>query len=101
MLAMLESEIEKALKIECKLLGLVLIKLHGFNQIGIPDRLLLARGGRVLFLELKRPKGVTAKRQLYWQKKLRQLGFTSEITYTTEAAIVQARAHAARAGAGS
>ena len=57
---MLESGIEKALKKECKILGLVLIKLWALNQVGIPDRILLAKGGRVMFLELKRPKGRTA-----------------------------------------
>lgn len=43
--------------------------------IGIPDRLLLAPGGRVAFLEFKTPVGDLSKMQVWWRRKLQELGF--------------------------
>ena len=44
---------------------------------GVPDRIILLPGGRIIFAELKRPKGgKIASLQQWWAKKLRQLGFT-------------------------
>ena len=47
---------------------------------GVPDRILLLPGGRVIFVELKRPKGgVVAKRQEWWRRELRRLGFDAYV----------------------
>ena len=43
---------------------------------GVPDRIVLLPFGRVVFVELKRPKGESLrKRQEWWAKKLTDLGF--------------------------
>ena len=47
---------------------------------GVPDRILLFPGGRVIFVETKRPKGgKVAPLQKWWKDELRRLGFLSLI----------------------
>ena len=42
----------------------------------MPDRIVLLPGGRIVFVELKRPKGgVLDKRQKWWADTLVRLGF--------------------------
>lgn len=43
---------------------------------GIPDRIVLLPGGRIYFVELKRPDGRPSELQKAWAKKIRPLGFT-------------------------
>jgi hypothetical protein len=68
---------------------LILIKLHPFNVIGIPDRLVLGKGGRLFFLELKTSRGKLSKRQAKWKERLENYGFTVKTTYG-EAALLKA-----------
>ena len=43
---------------------------------GVPDRIILMPGGRLVFAETKRPKGgKVAPLQTWWARKLRSLGF--------------------------
>lgn len=43
---------------------------------GVPDRIILLPDGRVIFAELKRPKGgVVSPMQSYWRRKLEGMGF--------------------------
>jgi len=72
---MLESAIDQKARRSAKALGMVYIKLSPLGLVGIPDRIVLAFPGRVMFLELKRPQGVMAKRQKVWQERLRALHF--------------------------
>jgi len=53
---MRERDIEKYLKSEIESLGGMCIKWTG--QPGVPDRICLLPGGRVLFVEVKSPKGI-------------------------------------------
>lgn len=54
--------------------GLVL-KLVPFNLKGIPDRLIILPGPRIIFAEVKRPKGgVLARHQGFWRDELIALG---------------------------
>jgi len=69
----LETTDESWLKTECKKRGVLCVKLT--LMIGIPDRMLLAAGARVVFTELKTPVGKLSKMQLWWQRRLRDLGF--------------------------
>jgi hypothetical protein len=74
----LEKEIERKLKnlVEGKLGGLCL-KWVCPGWRGVPDRILLFPGGRVYFVELKRPKGSKVDPlQTWWQRRLAGLGFT-------------------------
>ena len=74
----LEKEIELKLKVlvEGKLGGLCL-KWVCPGWSGVPDRILLLPGGKIHFVELKRPKGgKTSELQKWWKRKLDGLGFT-------------------------
>ena len=74
----LEKEIERQLKImvESKLRGRCL-KWVCPGWSGVPDRILLLPGGRVYFVELKRPQGgKTDPLQIWWKRQLESLGFT-------------------------
>jgi hypothetical protein len=77
--------IEKYLRLGVKRLGGLCIKLNPFGYAGIPDRLVLLPGGRMCFVELKRPVGGKYEPlQLRWHSKLRQLGFTVHVCRTKE-----------------
>lgn len=50
---------------------------------GVPDRIILLPGARVIFVETKRPKGgVLSARQKKWGKILRGLGFPYYVVWT-------------------
>lgn len=82
----LEKEIERKLKVlvEGKLGGLCL-KWVCPGWCGVPDRILLLPGGRLCFAELKRPKGgKVSELQIWWRRRLENLGFTVYHIYTSE-----------------
>lgn len=72
----LERDIERALVGMVKRHGGLCLKWVCPGWSGVPDRIILLPGGRVMFVELKRPKGgEVAKRQEWWARTLRGLGF--------------------------
>lgn len=72
----LEKEIEQALVRKVKAVGGLCLKWVCPGWAGVPDRIVLLPGGRIVFVELKRPKGgVLSKRQKWWADKLTDLGF--------------------------
>lgn len=73
---MLEREIENKLREPIKQLGGLCLKLVCPGFTGVPDRLILLPGGRVVFAELKAPGKKERPRQLYVHGLLRRLGFT-------------------------
>ena len=78
-----EATVENHLRKGVKLLRGLCIKLNPFGVRGIPDRLLLLPGGRVLFVELKRSVGGKFEPlQERWHLKLRRMGFTVVVCYT-------------------
>lgn len=70
-----EASIEKYLCARVKDHQGLALKLVPFGLKGIPDRLILLPGPRIIFVEVKRPKGgVIAPHQHYWRQRLLALG---------------------------
>lgn len=81
----LEKKIEKRIcKLAEKELGAKCVKLAIVNERGFPDRTLLIPGGRILFLEVKKPGGKTSPQQDEWLRTLRQLGFAADVVDNLE-----------------
>jgi len=72
---MTEKTVEKALVKRVLGLGGLAIKFVPGGTNGMPDRLILLPGGRVAFVECKRPGEKVSKIQEYRIQQLRQLGF--------------------------
>lgn len=72
----LEKEIEKALREMVERHGGLCLKWVCPGWSGVPDRIILLPGGRIIFAETKRPKGgQLSKLQHWWKAKLAALGF--------------------------
>ena len=74
---MLESYIESKLRKKIKSLkcGALCLKFVSPGFTGVPDRIILLPGAKVIFVELKKPQQTERKRQIYVQNVLRKLGF--------------------------
>jgi hypothetical protein len=74
---MIESEknIEKNLRLKVKAAGGWALKIPASHITGLPDRICLLPGGRVIFAEIKTTKEKPKKIQLRMHEKLRALGF--------------------------
>ena len=78
----LEKDIERKLKATVATFGGQCLKWVCPGWSGVPDRIILLPGGRVIFVELKRPKGgVVSGLQHYWRRKLQDLGFSVYYIY--------------------
>lgn len=75
---MLESRIEAKLKkrVEEEAPGAACLKFVSPGSAGVPDRIILVPGGRVIFAETKQPGKKPTPRQARVHIKLRNLGFT-------------------------
>jgi hypothetical protein len=72
----LEKDIEKALREMVEQHGGLCLKWVCPGWSGVPDRIILLPGARIIFAETKRPKGGEwSKLQQWWAKKLTALGF--------------------------
>lgn len=80
-----EKKLERSLKnsVEIELKGMCL-KLLSAHITGLPDRLCLFPGGRILFVELKTTNQKPRKIQLFMHRKIRALGFRVEVVDTSE-----------------
>lgn len=70
---MRESTVEAALVGECRLRGALCLKLTP-TQPGVPDRLILTRGGGHLFVEVKAPGRRPREAQRHWHTRLADMG---------------------------
>lgn len=81
----LEKEIEAKLRKLVESRGGLCLKWVCPGWVGVPDRIVLLPGGRVIFVETKRPKGgKVSPMQEWWRRKLTQLGFEHEIIWDEE-----------------
>lgn len=71
-----EKHIEQNLRKAVQKIGGRAAKLTSPGTAGMPDRLLLLPGGRVIFVELKAPRGHLRPIQKRRHEQLRALGFT-------------------------
>lgn len=79
----LEKEIERKFRLEVTKLGGLCLKWVCPGWAGVPDRIVLLPGGRIVFVELKRPKGGRiGPLQAYWRRKLHDLGFMVLYVFT-------------------
>lgn len=72
---MRESVVESTFCRDAEDWGVWAVKLAVLGISGFPDRLCMAPGGRVAFVELKRPKGAPRALQGWIHRRLRALGF--------------------------
>ena len=74
---MIESEktLERKLRQHIEALGGLAIKLVATHFTGLPDRLILLPGARILFVEVKTTKQKPRARQRLVHDQLRRLGF--------------------------
>lgn len=73
---MLEKEVESKLKKPIEQLGGLCLKFVTPGFTGVPDRIILLPGARIVFVETKAPGKTERPRQNYVQGLLRRLGFT-------------------------
>lgn len=71
---MLEKDIEHRLKAGVETLGGMCLKWVSPGCTGVPDRVVILPGGRVIFVELKKPGGRLSERQKLMTQKLKDLG---------------------------
>ena len=71
-----EREIEVFLRQKIKSAGGLCLKFVSPGWAGAPDRLCLLPGGKIFFVELKRPGERPRKIQLKRHEELRKLGFS-------------------------
>ena len=75
-MTVLEKDIEYAMVGMVKRYGGMCLKWVCPGWSGVPDRIILLPGGRIVFVETKRPNGGRiAPLQTWWARKLRGLGF--------------------------
>ncbi len=81
---MLEKTIEGKLVREAKSRGCIPIKLLSASYNGLPDRMILAPGERVAFVELKAPGQKPRPLQIHRHKQLKALGFRVYVVDDTD-----------------
>lgn len=75
-----EKDIEREIVESCKKEGAWAIKFVSPRQRHLPDRIILAPGSRLLFLEIKRPGEMPTAAQRYVLRRLIELGFDARWT---------------------
>ena len=82
---MRELNVEQYLQRRCKRSSYTILCVKGEPLgNGWPDRVLLAYPKQIAFVELKRPQGFRARRQMFVRAMLKTLGFPCEFLDTKE-----------------
>lgn len=82
---MLESTIEKAFVKGIREAGGWAVKFTSPGSAGVPDRLVLMPGGRVIFVELKTDTGRVTPLQQQTHNRMRNLGMDVRVLYGMKA----------------
>lgn len=83
---MRESKVERALVARVKSLGGDCEKFSSPGRRGVPDRIVLLPGGRIVFVELKAPGKQATKLQERDHTRRRALGFDVKVIDSLESA---------------
>ena len=81
---MRENRVEERLREYVKRRGGLCLKWVCPGHAGVPDRIILLPGARIIFLELKAPGKKPTTLQSWWLAKLKSLGFQAEWTDNAE-----------------
>lgn len=81
---MKEKTIEKKLVKELEKIGGLCLKFNSQSMVGIPDRVILYKGGKLAFAETKAPSGKLRPIQVAVKSKLESLGFKVYVVNTIE-----------------
>ena len=76
-----ERDVEGYLVRKVEEIGGLCLKLDSSSKKGIQDRLLLLPGGRVVFVEMKRPGGRVSVLQTVRQKQIERRGFRTCVVW--------------------
>ena len=79
-----EADIEAEFVEYAEARGCIPLKLVIQGKRGWPDRTVLCPGGKILFLEFKRPDGKLSRQQQHYINLLRVKGFKIYVTYTVK-----------------
>lgn len=82
-----EKVVERKLVELVKMSGGMCIKLLCDQLIGLPDRMCLFPGHKIVFVELKTTGRKPKRIQMYMHNKLRALGFRVEVIDTVESVV--------------
>ena len=93
---MLEARIEKRLRDDVARIGGKAYKFVSPGEGGVPDRVILLPGGKMLFVETKAPGEKERPLQLYQQGVIRSLGFTVFSTVDSYARVAEVLAYCER-----
>lgn len=83
---MLEKTVEAALVKRVKELNGIAYKWTSPGRTGVPDRIVMIPGGKIIFVELKSPTGKLTPRQEREHETIRGLGFDVIVINSVEAA---------------
>lgn len=71
-----EKQVEARLKKRISEIGGTALKFVSPGCSGVPDRIVLLPGGRIVFVELKKPGGTLSPLQVAMRNRLLKLGFS-------------------------
>lgn len=82
-----EQKIERRLKKEIELIGGKALKFVSPGVSGVPDRIVLLPGGRIIFVELKAPGKKLRPIQELRKKEFNKLGFNTRVIDSIESVL--------------